>query len=189
MRYGLLTMAVMLISLGATAAEIDTAKSTINWKGSKVTGKNHVGEIKMKSASVKMVDSNIESGKITFDMNSISVTDIQGKWADKFISHLKSDDFFDVSKFPTAHLTINKISRGMLNGNLTIKGKTEAISFPVKRMGNKYVGKTTFDRTKFGIIYGSGNFFKNLGDKLINDDVEIKFSIALKGAKLAQANP
>jgi hypothetical protein len=38
-------------------------------------------------------------------------------------------------------------------------------------------GKFTFDRTKFDVIYGSGTFFDNLGDKAINNDVTIEFNI------------
>jgi hypothetical protein len=58
---------------------------------------------------------------------------------------------------------------------------TQPISFAVKQVEQKYVGKTSFDRTKFGITFGSGSFFEDLGDKMINDVVEVEFTIALKG--------
>ena len=35
--------------------------------------------------------------------------------------------------------------------------------------------KLTFDRTKFDVKYRSGNFFQNLGDKLIYDDIDLAF--------------
>jgi hypothetical protein len=35
----------------------------------------------------------------------------------------------------------------------------------------------TFDRTKFEITHRSGNFFENLGDRLINDDVELEVNL------------
>ena len=69
-----------------------------------------------------------------------------------------------------------------MSGLLTIKGITKPFSFPTQLKDGKYVGKTTFDRTQYGVIYKSGNFFQDLGDKVINDDVEISFEIALKGA-------
>ena len=31
----------------------------------------------------------------------------------------------------------------------------------------------TFDRTKYDVTYRSGNFFENLGDRLILDEVEL----------------
>ena len=37
----------------------------------------------------------------------------------------------------------------------------------------------TFDRTKYDVRYRSGNFFQNLGDKLIYDDIELEVSLAL----------
>ena len=36
-----------------------------------------------------------------------------------------------------------------------------------------------FDRTKFDMIYKSGNFFKDIGDKAIHDEVILSFAVAL----------
>ena len=41
--------------------------------------------------------------------------------------------------------------------------------------------KIKLDRTKWDVKYNSGNFFKDLGDKLISDDIE--FDISLVSAK------
>jgi hypothetical protein len=60
-------------------------------------------------------------------------------------------------------------------------GKTQPVSFPINKEGEQYVGKLTFDRTKFGITYKSGNFFVDLGDKVINDEIEVSFKIFIKG--------
>ena len=69
----------------------------------------------------------------------------------------------------------------MLNDRFIIyKDKTNPISVSYKKEGKTYTGKMVFDRTKYNIVYGSGNFFKNLGDKVIHDDVEVNFSIVLK---------
>ena len=40
------------------------------------------------------------------------------------------------------------------------------------------VGEVEIDRTKFGIKYGSGSFFDDLGDRAIYDNFKIKFKIA-----------
>jgi hypothetical protein len=42
--------------------------------------------------------------------------------AAKLIGHLKSDEFFDVEKFPTAKVTISKFEDGKASGTLTVKG-------------------------------------------------------------------
>jgi hypothetical protein len=39
------------------------------------------------------------------------------------------------------------------------------------------MAQVTVDRTKFGIKYGSGSFFDNLGDRTIYDDFTIEFSL------------
>ena len=164
----------------ALASEVDTKKSAITWTATKITGSGHTGQIFPKSSSVKLEAGVIVSGEIIFDMNSITVTDISGKKAESFINHMKSSDFFDVAKHPTATLKVAELKDGQAKGELIIKGKSQPISFKVRNEGGKYIGKTAFDRTKYGIIYRSGNFFKKLGDKTIKDLVDVEFTIVLK---------
>jgi polyisoprenoid-binding protein YceI len=173
--------ALLFLCGTAMATEVDVAQSAITWKGSKITGDHHVGHISTKSSSLTLSDGVIAGGDIVFDMNSLTVNDLEGKWKDKFIGHMKSADFFDVANHPTARLKLNNIADGKATGTLTIKGVTQPISFAVKQVDQKYVGKTSFDRTKFGITFGSGSFFEDLGDKMINDAVEVEFTIALMG--------
>jgi len=173
--------ALFLLNASALAAEVDTQKSSIAWKGSKITGSHHIGQISPKTSSLKVVEGVVASGEVVFAMDSMTVGDLEGEWKDKFIGHMKSPDFFDVGKFPTATLKLDSIADGQAKGELTIKGVSQPIAFPVQHKEGKYVGKATFDRTKFGIIYGSGSFFDDLGDKLINDQVEVEFTLVLKG--------
>ena len=165
----------------AFAAEVDVAQSTIKWKGIKVTGSNHYGLISPKSSSLTLANGTVASGQLVIDMSTITVTDIQGERANKFLRHMMNEDFFEVAKYPTATLTIKEVKGGKMMGDLTIKGITKPFSFAYTIKDGKYVGKTTFDRTKYGVVYRSGNFFEDLGDKIINDDVEIEFEIAVKG--------
>jgi hypothetical protein len=40
----------------------------------------------------------------------------------------------------------------------------------------------SIDRTQWNVVYGSKNIFKNLGDKFINDMVDLKIKVsAAKG--------
>ena len=171
----------LFLSTAVLAAEIDIAQSTIKWTGSKITGSNHYGLVSPKTSSLTVEEGKVVAGKVVMDMNSLTVSDIEGERAQKFLRHMMNEDFFEVEKHPTATLEIKEEKEGQMVGELTIKGITKAFSFPFTMKDGKYVGKTTFDRTKYGIIYKSGNFFENLGDKIINDDVEIEFEIVLKG--------
>ena len=170
-----------LITFSVSAAEIDTKESSFVWTGTKVTGK-HFGKISVKSSKVDIKDGKLSGGEIIMDMNSITVDDMTGKWMTKLLNHLKDDDFFTVSKFPTAKLVIKKVYGGKVDGELTIKGKTNPISFNymMSKDKKKYTGKMTFDRTKYGIVYKSGNFFKDLGDKIIHDEVSIDYTLVVK---------
>jgi len=182
MKTTLLALATSLfLGSAALAAEIDVAQSTIKWMGSKITGSNHYGLISPKPSSLTVKNGKVVAGRVIIDMNSMTVSDLEGERAQKFLRHMMNEDFFEVGKFPTATLDIKEGKDGRMVGDLTIKGVTKPLSFPVTMKDGKYVGKTTFNRTTFGIIYKSGNFFEDLGDKIINDDVEIEFEIVLKG--------
>ena len=45
--------------------------------------------------------------------------------------------------------------------------------FTIEPKNDHYVANLTFDRTKYDVTYRSGNFFENLGDRLILDEVEL----------------
>jgi len=171
------------------AFEIDTKASKVLWTGKKVTGE-HTGYLSVGNGQVMVDKNNITGAKVNMDMNSIVCTDIEDEGTNKkFVGHLRSDDFFSVDKNPNAIFEITSVkpaSGGDYNvkGNLTIKGKTNEISFPAKvTMANGTVkanGTAKIDRTKWDIRYGSGKFFEGLGDKMIYDEFEITFDIVAK---------
>lgn len=164
-----------LLMTQAFGATVDLKKSEFKWEGSKVTGK-HYGLVPLKSAEVKMKDGKLAGGTFIADLNSFTVTDLEGDWAKKFLTHMKSKDFFMTEKYPTAKLVIKSIKGNKVTADLTVKDKTNEVTFDLKNKGNSYSGTLEFDRTKFGMIYGSGDFFKNLGDKMINNEVKVDFN-------------
>ena len=163
----------------ANLVEVDTTSSVVRWKGEKVTGK-HEGTIKVKSGSFDIAKG---TGTIVIDMTSINVTDIKdAKNRKKLMGHLRAKDFFDTENFKTATLTLKKarMQKGgfyAVDGELKIKGETHPTKFTLTQAGKKYTGKLVFDRTKYGIRYKSKNFFENLGDKVIYDDVKLTFEL------------
>ncbi|PIK13609.1 YceI family protein [Halobacteriovorax sp. JY17] len=176
----LLISAVAILSLTSFAADVDLSKSEFTWKGTKVTGE-HTGKLKLKKGTIELSEKGvITSGKLTIDLNTLTVTDLSGEWATKFLTHIKSGDFFDVEKYPEAVLVVNKDTGSKILGTLKIKSKSNPVEFNYKKKDGAYVGTLTFDRTKFDMIYGSGNFFKNLGDKAIHNDVNLDFKLVVK---------
>ena len=168
----------------ATAQKINTETSSIEWIGKKITGQ-HSGTIALQSGELEMKDGALAGGNFVIDMTSIAVTDLSGGGADKLKGHLMSDDFFSTEAHPTASLTITDVNKAglkgelMVTGDLTIKGVTEVINFPVVMQGETATADILVDRTKYGIKYGSGSFFDNLGDKAIDNDFSLKVNLDL----------
>ena len=161
--------------------------SVINWKGFKPTG-THNGTIGLESGEMSLNDGKVESGTFLINMASIVNLDMpaDSDGNGKLVGHLKSADFFDVEQFPTAAFEITgseeKDGKLMLSGNLTMKDKTNNITFPVtvSESGDQVTLTSetfTIDRSKWDVRYGSKSFFDNLGDKFINDDIELSISI------------
>ena len=87
---------------------IDTEKSMITWKGYKVTG-SHEGIISIKSGHLNFDKDILTGGNFEIDMSTIIVTDLEGEYKGNLEGHLKSDDFFGVTKFPSASLNFTKV--------------------------------------------------------------------------------
>jgi polyisoprenoid-binding protein YceI len=178
----MITIATLLMAAVSFASNIDTKESKFTWKASKKMGSFHTGEIFLKSAKAELKGDKIVAGEFEMDMASFTNTDLTGEWKTKFMDHVKSGDFFEVSKYPTAKLVIDGMpSKNTVSGKLTIKDKTEPVTVTFEKAGNAYNGTFKFDRTKFGITYGSENFFKSLvADKVINNEIELTFKVVVK---------
>lgn len=168
--------------------KVDADQSTLVWTGYKVTG-SHTGNIKISSGALVTSGETIKTGNVTIDMTSITNTDLEGQWSDKLVGHLKSEDFFSTTKNPTSSLKINKVTtdkngRAQIEGQLTIKGITNSISFPasISKKGDVLVAVATIkvDRTKYNIQYRSESFFENLGDKAIDNNFELQVNLVAK---------
>jgi len=168
------------ISPHTNDVKVNTKNSKLIWTGSKPTG-SHTGTIDIVSGFLTFDHGNFVGGTFSIDMQSLATNDMSEESNKKLDRHLKNEDFFDVQKFSDANLKITKVFKiddrnYSVLANLTIKGITNPISFEaeVTGSGNSFVAaaKFTIDRTKWGVEYKSGNIFKNLGDKIIYDDIE-----------------
>ncbi len=175
----------MMLSLSLIAAEavknIDAGKSLLEWTGSKIVGK-HNGHLKFKSGTLKFNGDKFVGGEFVVDMTTLTNEDLTGEMNAKLIGHLKSPDFFDVEKFKESTLKITEVkSKGKnlyaVKADLMIKGKTAPVNFDAKFEKNKASTSLSYDRTVYDVRYGSGKFFENLGDKVINDKIDLKVEL------------
>lgn len=161
---------------------VKVKESTVVWKGYKVGGE-HTGTINLESGSLTFDGKSLTGGTIIIDMTSINTTDLTGDYKGKLDGHLKSDDFFGVKEFPTATLDITSATaKGNVynvKANITIKGITEAIEFPMTVTENSATASLKIDRTKHKITYKSPSLLETIKDKAIYDefdlDVTLKF--------------
>ena len=165
---------------------IDAKKSTVEWTGKKLTGE-HYGNVSISEGYLLIEGNKLVGGVFDIDMNTITCVDITDEKSNKrLVDHLKSDDFFAVGKFPKARFEITEVKSAgkegySITGNLTIKGKTNPLTFPATFTltdGIAYAaGTMVFDRSQYDVKFGSQSFFENLGDKMVYDDVDMKVKI------------
>lgn len=170
--------------------KVDPAKSTMTWTGRKVGGQ-HSGTVKLSKGDLQLDGTKLVGGAFDIDMKSIVNTDLTDASTNaKFMGHMKSDDFFAVEKHPTAKFKITKATpiagaaagqpNYTIDGDLTIKGITNAVSFPaaVTVSGNSASATAKFDldRTKWDIKYGSG-LIGTAADKVIYDDFNVDLKV------------
>jgi polyisoprenoid-binding protein YceI len=175
----------LTITLSVTAQQkkVNTTTSTVTWVGKKVTGQ-HSGTINVKDGTLVFAKKKLKGGLITIDMATINTTDLKpGQGKENLDGHLKADDFFGTEKYPTAKIDFKLIADNgkgsyTVTADLTIKDITNPIKFDMVVKGKTATTNLKIDRTKYGIKYGSGSFFENLGDKTISDEFDL--AVALK---------
>ena len=169
------------INLAEKTLKVDVSKSTIHWKGYKPTG-SHSGTITLESGALKMDNGTIKGGY--FIANMLTIKDAGG--SAKLERHLKSDDFFDVAAFPTSkfEITDSETIEGkmMITGNMTIKGITKQLIFPVtvtETAETVTLTSETFqvNKSEYNIKYKSKSFFNNLKEKFIENIFDLQVVI------------
>lgn len=164
--------------------DLNTEKSIIKWIGTKISGR-HNGTVKIKSGKVFIHENKVTGGEFEIDMTTIENLDLDGEWKEKLEKHLKSTDFFETNKFPTATFKMTKITekgsaaKVEITGNLTMRNITKSITFPGKIVfsdDKKPTGaKANFNinRQLWGIVY------KGKADDLIKDEINLDLDLQL----------
>ena len=166
------------MEMKGTALPISPENSKVEFTGSKVTGK-HDGGFKAFKGTIDMVNNKPEESRVLVDIDTNSIFSDD----EKLTGHLKSADFFDVAKFPTANFISTKITpdaaKGAGNytvtGDFDLHGQKKSITFPAQiTMSDAEVAVDTefsINRKDFGIVYTGKT------DDLIRDDVVIRLNL------------
>lgn len=176
----------------------DVTTSVIKWRGVHKGGLNpRYGTLNITNGTISVDNGKVTGGSFEVDLNSLKVDSAsvgsgEGKKPSDLEGHLKSPDFFDVAKHPTAKFVITGVeafdaakdksllegATNMVSGNLTLKDSTLNIKFPAKIAvadnGVSVEAKFTVDRTSWGLNY------KAEGDPanwLISKDFELDINL------------
>ena len=177
----LATAAIALLSLPAAAQasesyQLDPNHTNILWHASHFGFSSPSGRFGIKDGKLSLDDQKPENSVIdvTIDTTSL-VTGI-----DKFNEHLKSKDFLDAEKYPTAEFKSTKVEKtgdntAKVTGDLTLHGVTKPVTLDVTlnkegehpmthKKAAGFSASATIKRSDFGITMGVPN---------VSDDVEI----------------
>jgi len=170
-----------------TEVKIDAAASSVGWAAYKVAGSGHNGTVAIKDGKFIMNGEELVGGSFSIDLTAIGNEDIEdAEEKQKLIGHLNSGDFFLTEKHPTADFEITGIEENAsdsathtITGNLTMRGKTNSITFPATvSMENgqlKATANFALDRTKWDVSFHSG--LEEWGDKTIKDEFDVMLDI------------
>lgn len=169
---------ILTAALGTGAIFADTTvplngeNTKITFVGTKPTGKHDGGFKKLTGTAKVGADPTALKMDIEIDMESI--------WTDneKVTNHLKSADFFEVSKNPKSKFTVTKVEKDKekdtykLTGKLDMHGKSKEITMPAKITqsadGVKLESTFKINRFDWDVKYGKGK---------VDDNVEIKVKV------------
>jgi polyisoprenoid-binding protein YceI len=159
---------------------LDPSRSEVSFIGKKITGQ-HTGVFKKVSGEIELRGEVADNGvvRVSIDLASVKTDD------DELDDHLRSKDFFDVERFPTATFASTALAPSQkpgtthtIYGNLTLHGVTRPFAFPATiTIGTDTVtanAELAIDRKDYGIVY------PGLPDDLISDEVMIRFAITAR---------
>lgn len=175
------TDGVEVAEVAGTELAVNTAESTVEWTGRKVSGQHH-GTVDITSGTLLVDGDQLVGGNFVIDLNTITNLDMEGEYKEKLEGHLKSEDFFDVANHPEATFEITGISASseagvfVVSGNLTIRDVTKNITFDaqVAELSATSVNvKADFNiaREDWGVNYAGQ------ADDLISKEINFKINL------------
>jgi polyisoprenoid-binding protein YceI len=162
---------------------LDPAHGKITWSVSHMGFSTYVGQFTDVKADLRLDPANPTASRLTAEAKTGSARTL----SDQLDAHLKTADFLDVARFPTATFKATGIrmtdaDSAEITGNLTLRGVTKSIVIaadfnqagtnPVdKHYTVGFDGEAKIKRSDFGINYGL---------PLLGDEVTLHFEAEFK---------
>ena len=180
-----LSAALLLVLALAGSVRAEIIRFRIEPEASEVTFRassrlmNAEGRFHRLSGDVAVDPQDLASAKVTVSIEAASID----TGIDMRDSHLRSEDFFDVRRFPTIAFDSRRVEgsgrRVNIIGQLTMHGVTREITVPVEVSMTDVAlvasGELVINRRDYGIVYQS--FWNPIGD-----DVRVSFTFRARAS-------
>jgi len=111
--------------------------SELKWRATHLGGTGaRFGRTSLKNASVLVNDKKVTNGTFVMDITALTVDNFDdAKQKEQLEGHLKSADFFNVEKYPSATFELTNVENTVekynsrITGNLTILAVTKSVTF------------------------------------------------------------
>lgn len=180
-----------------SSLNLDTSATTLEWHTAHKGGvEPHTGSLAITSGTLAVDNGTLTGGSFVVSTASIKDHDLTDTAKRAMLEgHLKSPDFFDVAKYPTAKFEITRVepydsaklpsllpgATHLISGNLTLKDSTKNVTFPAKVTitADAIEAQANFniDRTLWGMNYKGPN---NPQDWMIQKEVNLKLDLKAK---------
>jgi polyisoprenoid-binding protein YceI len=194
-----LTIPATLATASASTWEIDPAHSTIEFSVKHMMVSTVKGQFEKLKGTIELDEKDVTKStvEVTIDLASVNTHE------PKRDGHLKSPDFFDVAKYPTATFKSTKVQKAgkklKVTGDLTLHGVTKPVILEVE--GPSAATKTPFGTTVRGVHATSKldrkdfeigwNKVLDNGGIMVGNEVTLELNAELteKAAPAAEAAP
>ncbi|MCW3078064.1 MAG: hypothetical protein JWO32_2673 [Bacteroidetes bacterium] len=173
--------------MAATKWALDPTHSELHFKAKHLMITNVSGSFEKVSATAETEGEDFATAKIsvTAETGSINTNNEQRD------GHLKSQDFFDVEKFPTIKFESTKLEKKednefSLHGNLTIKDVTKPVKLDLEYAGTQkdpygntkagFSVKGKINRTDYGLNW---NAALEAGGVLVSEEIKIEGDVQM----------
>jgi len=162
--------------------KVDPNHTQVVWSVNHLGFSTLYGMFGAKSGSLTIDTKNPAASKVSIEFSTADLTVTSGQFA----THLKSGDFFDVAKFPTATFVSTGVqasgTTAKITGNLTVHGVTKPVTLDAKLMGAGanpmskaqtvgFTATTTVKRSAFGL---------GMATPVVSDDVMLHITAAFE---------
>jgi polyisoprenoid-binding protein YceI len=184
-----------VIASAETTYTVDPSHTNVNFSVSHMVISTVTGKFSDVNGTLVSSKDDFSDAKINIIIQSKSITTDN----DKRDEHLRSADFFDVTKFPEATFKSTSIKKNgkdkyVIKGDLTMHGVTKSVDLSATFKGKAkspwgqtvaaFKGTTTFDRKDWGLTW---NKAMEAGGVLVGEEIELTFNVELIQKEAAAA--